>query len=381
MSTTQPKAVYALYYGALACLVPYMTLYYQQKGLNGFQIGIMASIIPLVTLASSPFWSGIGDATHRHRAVLLLTIAGLWSSVLLLYLVSGFPAMLTAVVLYAVFIGPIAPLVDNAVMALLGERRAEYGRVRVWGAFGWGGAALILGPMLQRAGLAWAFYGFLFFMALCFIAASRLPMAASTVRTAYRAGLGRLLKNGRFLLLLFVSLIYGLSLGTLLSYQFLFLSELGASRTLMSLTLTAATLSEVPFWFLSGPLIARFGPNKLIAFGLLMGVVRLFALALIGAPWLALPISLLHGPSFAVLWAAGVADADSAAPAGLGATAQGLFAGAMNGLGSALGGFFGGLAWEAIGFEQLFAVMGWLTAGALIVFVSARMVFRARPAL
>ena len=31
-----------------------------------------------------------------------------------------------------------------------------------------------------------------------------------------------------------------------------------------------------------------------------------------GAPWLALPINLIHGPSFAVLWAAGVADADSA---------------------------------------------------------------------
>ena len=69
--------------------------------------------------------------------------------------------MLAAVILYAIFIGPIAPLVDNAVMALLGERRSEYGRVRVWGAFGWGGAALLLAPMLQRAGLAWAFYGFL----------------------------------------------------------------------------------------------------------------------------------------------------------------------------------------------------------------------------
>ena len=381
MSTTHPKAVYALYYGAMACLVPYMTLYYQQKGLNGVQIGVLASIIPLITLASSPFWSGIGDATRRHRAVLLLTIAGLWAAVLLLYFVSGFPAMLAAVVLYAVFVGPIAPLVDNAVMALLGERRAEYGRVRVWGAFGWGGAALILGPMLQRAGLAWAFYGFLFFMALCFVAAARLPMDVSAARAAYRAGLGRLLKNGRFLLLLFVSLVYGVGLGALLIYQFLYLSEMGASRTLMSLTLTAATLSEVPFWFLSGPLIARFGPNKLIAFGLLMGVVRLFALALMGAPWLALPISMLHGPSFAVLWAAGVADADTAAPAGLGATAQGLFAGAMNGLGSALGGFFGGLAWEAIGFESLFTVLGWLMVGALLVFVSARMVRRARPAL
>jgi PPP family 3-phenylpropionic acid transporter len=358
-----------------------MTLYYQQKGLDGVQIGILASIIPLVTLASSPFWSGIADATRRHRAVLLLTIAGLWAAVLLLYFVSGFPAMLAAVVLYAVFIGPIPPLVDNAVLSLLGERRADYGRVRVWGAFGWGGAALLLGPMLQRAGLAWAFYGFLFFMALCFVAASRLPMAVPAARAAYRAGLGRLLRSGRFLLLLFVSLTYGVTLGVLLSYQFLYLSELGASRTLMSLTLAAATLSEVPFWFLSGPLIARFGPNKLIAFGLLMNIVRLFALAFMGAPWLALPINLIHGPSFAVLWAAGVADADSAAPAGLGATAQGLFAAAMNGLGAALGGFFGGVAWEAIGFANLFLVLGWLTVGALLIFVSARMVRRARPAL
>lgn len=381
MSTKHSKAVYALYYGALACLVPYMTLYYQQKGLDGVQIGILASIIPLVTLASSPFWSGIADATRRHRAVLLLTIAGLWAAVLLLYFVSGFPAMLAAVILYAVFIGPIPPLVDNAVLSLLGERRADYGRVRVWGAFGWGGAALLLGPMLQRAGLAWAFYGFLFFMALCFVAASRLPMAVPAARAAYRAGLGRLLRSGRFLLLLFVSLTYGVTLGVLLSYQFLYLSELGASRTLMSLTLAAATLSEVPFWFLSGPLIARFGPNKLIAFGLLMNIVRLFALAFMGAPWLALPINLIHGPSFAVLWAAGVADADSAAPAGLGATAQGLFAAAMNGLGAALGGFFGGVAWEAIGFANLFLVLGWLTVGALLIFVSARMVRRARPAL
>lgn len=381
MSTKHSKAVYALYYGALACLVPYMTLYYQQKGLDGVQIGILASIIPLVTLASSPFWSGIADATRRHRAVLLLTIAGLWAAVLLLYFVSGFPAMLAAVILYAVFIGPIPPLVDNAVLSLLGERRADYGRVRVWGAFGWGGAALLLGPMLQRAGLAWAFYGFLFFMALCFVAASRLPMAVPAARAAYRAGLGRLLRSGRFLLLLFVSLTYGVTLGVLLSYQFLYLSELGASRTLMSLTLAAATLSEVPFWFLSGPLIARFGPNKLIAFGLLMNAVRLFAFSIMGAPWLALPINLIHGPSFAVLWAAGVADADSAAPAGLGATAQGLFAAAMNGLGAALGGFFGGVAWEAIGFANLFLVLGWLTVGALLIFVSARMVRRARPAL
>lgn len=382
MKTTSPKAVYALYYAAVACLVPFMTLYYQQKGLNGTQIGVLAGIIPLITLGSSPFWSGIADATRRHKPVLLLTIAGLWAAVLLLFFVDGFPAMLGAVVLYAVFVGPIVPLVDNAVMNLLGERKAEYGRVRVWGAIGWGVAATALGPVLERAGLAWSFYGFLAFMALCFVAATTLPMSisADTVRTAYRAGLGILLSQRRFLLLLFIALIYGVGMGILLSYQFLYLEELGASRTLMAMTLTLSTLSEVPFWFYSGPLMARFGVNRMIAFALAATIIRFFALAVMGAPWLALPISLLHGPSFAVMWAAGVADADAAAPAGLGATAQGLFSGALLGLGSALGGFIGGPAYEAIGFERLFAILGWLTVGALAVFVAARMTQRRRVA-
>lgn len=378
--TTRPKAVYALYYGAVACLVPFMTLYYRQKGLDGAQIGVLAGIVPLITLASSPFWSGIADAARRHKAVLLLTIAGLWAAVLLLFFVSGFPAMLGTVVLYAIFVGPIVPLVDNAVLNLLAERKAEYGRVRVWGAVGWGVAATLLGPVLERAGLAWSFYGFLGFMALCFVAATLLPMnvSADAVRHTYRAGLGVLLRNGRFLLLLFVALVYGIGMGILLSYQFLYLEQLGASRTLMALTLTLSTVSEVPFWFLSGPIMARFGVNRMIAFALLATLVRFFGLALMGAPWVALPISLLHGPSFAVLWAAGVADADAAAPPGVGATAQGLFSAMLLGLGSAIGGFLGGPAYEAIGFERLFAILGWMTLGALAVFAAARMTHRRR---
>ncbi len=218
---------------------------------------------------------------------------------------------------------------------------------------------------------------FWLFMAACFVVATRLPMTvAAGARTAYRAGLGVLLRRGRFLLLLFVSLIFGVALGVLLSYQFIFLEQLGANRSLMALTLTFSTLSEIPFWFLSGRLLARFGPNRLIAFALAVSAVRQFAMGLMTAPWPALPIGLLHGPSFAVFWAAGVADADAAAPPGLGATAQGLFSAMVFGLGSALGGFIGGPAYEAIGFARLFAILGWLTLGALLIFVAARMTRR-----
>ena len=146
------KGVYFFYYAALACLVPFMSLYYQEQGLNGTQIGILAGTIPLVTWVSAPFWGGIADARKRHRAVLLLTIAGLWAAVLALYFARSFNGMLATVILYAFFIGPIVPLVDNAVLTLLGDHKAGYGRVRLWGSLGWGLAASLLGALALLAG-------------------------------------------------------------------------------------------------------------------------------------------------------------------------------------------------------------------------------------
>lgn len=377
MSTNRPKAFYFFFYAGVACLAPFMSLYYQENGLNGTQIGILSGLIPLITWFSAPFWGGIADARRRHHAVLLLTIAGLWAAVLAMYFAGSFAGLLATVIAYAFFIGPIAPLVDNAVMSLLGPNKSGYGRVRLWGSFGWGLAATLLGPVLERAGLDWAFYGFLFFMAINFIVSFRMPMNVTTVaRQAYSTGLSVLARNGRFVLLLVSALVFGISIGVLMSYQFLYLDELGASRTLMAWSMTITTLSEVPFWFISAGLLRRFGTSKMIAFALAAATLRNAAMSAMTVPWLVLPISLLHGPSFAVLWTAGVADADNAAPAGLGATAQGLFAGMLSGLGAALGGFLGGPLAGRIGYSALFAALGGMTFGMLVVFVAARILPR-----
>ena len=377
MSTTRPKAVYFFYYAALACLVPFMSLYYQERGLNGTQIGVLSGIIPFIVWLSAPFWGGIADARRAHRGVLLLTIAGLCVSVLALSFAASFATLLVGVIAYAFFIGPIVPLVDNAVLGMLGEHKERYGRVRLWGSFGFASGALLLGPVLEQAGLVWAFYGFVAFMVVNFFVSRKLPMGIiHEAKVSYAAGLRVLAGNGRFLLLLLTALVFGITMGVTQSYQFLFLEELGAKTTLMSWSLVFATLSEVPFWFISAGLMRRFGTSKMIALALSASTVRFLATGLMTAPWPVLPINLLHGPSFAILWAAGVADADAAAPPGLSATAQGLFTGMMFGVGSALGGFLGGPTYEAIGFARLFLVMGWLTLGMLVVFVAARLLRR-----
>ncbi|MCZ2113349.1 MAG: MFS transporter, partial [Anaerolineae bacterium] len=375
----RPKAVYFFYHAALACLYPFMTLYYQERGMSGAQIGLLAGVVPLVTWLSAPLWCGMADARGRHRAALLLAVAGVWLATALLGFAASFPALLLAVIAFAFFDGPILPLVDNTVMALLGDRKTDYSRVRVWGAIAWGLAALALAPLLERAGLRWAFYGFLFFMAINFVAATRLPMdVVESARHAYTAGLGVLLRKGRFLLLLMVTLIYGITMGAQFSYLFLYLDELGASRSLMAVSLTVSTIIEVPFWYISARMLRRFGTGWMIVLALTLAVARHFWLGIMVNPWLVLPISLLEGMGFAVFYTAGVAGADAAAPSGLGATSQGLFSGMLFGLGSALGGFMGGPLHGVIGFAGFFTALGWLSLATLIVFVAARSLSQTR---
>ena len=94
-----------------------------------------------------------------------------------------------------------------------------------------------------------------------------------------------------------------------------------------------------------------------------MFAIRGFGYAWMQAPWLVLPINLLHGPSFSAMWAAGVAYAADSAPKGMGATAQGLFSSTVFGLGGTLGGFVGGMLYEGIGAASLFS---WVGSGLLI---------------
>ena len=151
--------------------------------------------------------------------------------------------------------------------------------------------------------------------------------------------------------------------GLILNYLFLYMKQLGASKTLMGLALTVGTLSELVVFSSSDRLLDRWGTRKLLMLALVALAVRSLAYALVQNPWLVLPIQLLHGLSFAALWVAGVAYANKLAPAGLGATAQGLFAGVSMGVATAAGAFIGGILYENVGLSLMY---GWAGIGILV---------------
>ncbi|MEW6753793.1 MAG: MFS transporter, partial [Candidatus Latescibacterota bacterium] len=152
-----PRVFYFLYFAASASLSPFLPLHYEGLGLAGRQIGFLAGIPPFLVLFGASAWGALADLTQRHRLVLCLAIAGSTVAALLLGAAPTFSYLVLAVLAFASFMAPIVPLVDNSVMAQLGEHRERYGRIRLWGAVGWGLSAPLAGRLVEGAGLEWAF--------------------------------------------------------------------------------------------------------------------------------------------------------------------------------------------------------------------------------
>jgi PPP family 3-phenylpropionic acid transporter len=90
------------------------------------------------------------------------------------------------VVLYAFNSAPIIPMMDSTVMELLGEHKDRYGKLRLWGAVGWGLSAPLIGLLIKENGIQWSFWGYLIQMAVVFVVVMSLPAVP-----AWAAGSGR----------------------------------------------------------------------------------------------------------------------------------------------------------------------------------------------
>jgi len=368
-----PKAYYFLHFGAMACVAPFLVLYYREVGLSGTQIGLLTGLAPIVTWLAAPLWGALADARQRHRAMLLTAITGAIITVLILARTTSLLWLVPVVAAYAFFGAPIIPLVDNSVMSLLGARGDRYGRQRMWGAVGWGLTGAVAGVVVERYGLPAGFGGYALLMGIGLFVASRLQVRGGQLGQPFWLGLRTLIRNRPLVVFLLTVFVAGMGTSLVHSYLFLYLRDMGASETLMGLSLTVATVSEVPVFFVSGWLIKRLGARGLMMVSLATLVVRLAAYSVMPWAWMVLPIHLLHGLTFSAMWVAGVSYANEVAPPGLGATAQGLFSGMAMGLGAAAGALLGGLLYDSLGGAQMYLIgAGWVAVGLVMFLVAGR---------
>jgi PPP family 3-phenylpropionic acid transporter len=137
----------------------------------------------------------------------------------------------------------------------------------------------------------------------------------------------------------------------------------------MGFTLTMGTASEILVFFFIDKLLARFGTSRLLKIAVVALSLQLIGFSFLKVPWAAPIIQILHGPSFAGMWSAGITIANKRAPDGMGATTQGLLSSILLGMGASVGTLIGGYLFDLAGTAMTFRLAG-LWAFMILIFLA-----------
>ena len=353
-----PFIFYFLLFAGVASFGPYQVLYYQSLSFTGAQIGLLVGIAPLITMVSLPLVTGFADRTNKHGLVMGLSLSVVVLGLVLLPYLKTFILLLGLAILFSVFFSPIMSLSTSATMFMLGDRKDLYGRMRLGGTIGFSIVATVAGALVENYGLRMGFWGAAALFAIAFLVGQKLIHGEAEIeKPAERGRASDLLRNPHFLLFLLIGLSGGISFATINTYLFPYMKELDAGESAMGLALTIGTIVEIPVLFFANRFIRRFGAHVLLMFSIAMTGLRFLLLAVAPNPVFVLFVQLLNGLNYPLLNVAGVTYADEHAPQGFRATAQGLFNVSTGGIGSAIGGFAGGLLFESVGARGMYLVL------------------------
>lgn len=358
LASRRGTAVYLLFYAANAALLPVLALYYESIGVTGTRLGVLTALWPAGNVLGASLWGAVADATGRHRLVLGLAILGAASLAQLVGVGTGFVMLLPAVSAFAVAAAPIGPMLDHAVLEDLGERHNRFGRVRLWGAVGWGGAAPLVGLIVDKAGLRSVFPIYAAAMLGLLVTTFPLRIPHTRLGAGIFGGLATIVRSPQWRRFLVTVFLIGTG-GTLTHhYLFVYFASIGGSGSLRGIALAIATLSELAVFLFAERITHALRPSRLILVAMGGVGVRMILYGVIADPVVALLPQLLHGVSFALVLIAGVATARRLAPPGMGATAQALFSATHMGLGGVAGALLGGALFTRLTVPQAFLVVG-----------------------
>lgn len=362
------SAYYFVYFAGVASLTPFLALYYKGRGLSGSEIGILSAISPLVGLVAAPLWAGLADATRKHKAIFTFATLGVVIVAFVISITTTLFWLIPVTIAFAFISAPIMPLIDSNTMIFLGGKRDQYGQIRLWGAVGWAVAAPITGMLIQQSGIQWSFYAYAIMLAIALLIAIPIPMSHTQAAVPFWNGLRSLLSNRRWVFFLVMVFLIGISAASVSTYLYLYMKNLGAGETEIGLALSISTIGEIIMYVLAERILRRFKWRGLIMIALPLYIVRLVLYSFTDSPTLILVIQLIHGFTIPAIWAAGISYVAEAAPPGLGTTAQGIFTGVLNGLGSATGAFLGGVLYQNFGPVVMFRTFAVILSITLLLF-------------
>lgn len=320
---------YVVAIGALAARSPFFAVMVADAGAPDVVIPLVVALLPLGVLVAGPLFGARVDASARPGAWLVglvsLAAVGGWLAWAAAAWQLGWLALAAGVALMSPGIAPIYAIVDVSIFDALRGDTSRYGRVRLWGSVGF-----LLVMALLPAAMAWRRPAPLLANAVLLsllvplshrLVAERGPgdEQPSPQRRERRLSLRSLGPRGRALVR--VATVQG---AVLAAWDLLFalhVERSGMGASVASQAINVSVGCEIGVMALMPALVARFGLERLLFAGLLVGLPR--GLLTAGAesfgalgPVVQVATQALHGLGYGAFWMAALALADREAPRG-----------------------------------------------------------------
>jgi MFS transporter, PPP family, 3-phenylpropionic acid transporter len=357
------RAYYFAYLGGWGFILPFINLFYISLGLSGTQIGTIGSVSSTVGLIVSPII--VTEIKKRPQARGILQASLMLGAIgyFLLGQQTTFLLIILIVFLQSLAGAGIAPASDAMAIHVSQEAGKGYGSVRVWASVGWIITVLSSGWLIERKGFQAGFLGvsLMWFTAALltllirsryFISPNYAEKHKSNLRTALQH-----ISHDRTLLGYAVAVIFmGFLNNGVLQFENVFLSQLGASKQLISIAGILSAIVELPFMIIADRYVRRVGPHRVILFAVTLTLLQRATVLLFPSIGTIMIVRFIGGVAFSCLTIAGVFLISSRTNPNETGTVLAIYTVTLNGLVSVLAAPISGAIFDAIGARWLYAL-------------------------
>lgn len=357
------RAYYFAFMGGWGFILPFINLFYVSLGLSGTQIGTIGSVSSVVGLIVSPILVAEIKKRPQARGILQASLMLGAIAYFLLGQQTDFLPILLIVFLQALVGAGIIPASDAMAIHVSEEAGTGYGSVRVWASVGWIIMVLTSGWLIERRGFEAGFLGVslmwlagalvtLLIQPRYFISPNLVGQPKSNVRTAIRSILRDRTLRGYAIAIFFIGFLnYGV-----LQFENVFLSELGASKQLISVAGTLSAIVEIPFMIYADRYVRRAGAHRVLLFAVAMTLLQRAAVLLVPAIATIMIVRFIGGIAFSFLTIASVFLISSRTEQRETGTVLAIYTVTLSGLVSVMAAPVSGAIFDAVGTRWLYAL-------------------------
>lgn len=346
---------YFSYYFFVGAFVPYWGLYLQAEKFTAADIGILMSLFQISRIFAPNFWGWLADHTGKRAQWIKLTaFLGLcgFSAV---FWVHGFFWLFFVMAALSLFTSSTLPLAESLTLAHLATTNGHYSRIRMWGSLGFIAAAVILGFVIDMAGITSLLWFLLAVQMTLFALSFTLPDPEVVAHEYDHFSIWQVIKQPNVIALLVGCSLMVTAHGVLYNFYSIFLSNHGYSKGMIGLLWSVGVICEIIIFMLMPKIMRQFSLKEILLASLLLAVIRFVLIgAAVDSLWLLLLAQTMHAATFGSFHAASIEVVAQFFNGRHQAKGQAIYNSVTYGVGGTIGGVAGGYALQYLGGQQTF---------------------------